>query len=91
MSFRFAPIVLAVILAVFGPAAPSFSQNVTSGSISGVATDQQDAVLPGVTIEAVHGPTGTQYSAVTDAEGRFLISSVRIGGPYKITATLSGF
>jgi hypothetical protein len=84
-------VMLLALVAALGVAAPAFSQNVTSGSISGVAVDQQDAVLPGVTIDAVHGPTGTQYSAVTDAEGRFLISSVRIGGPYTITANLSGF
>ncbi len=70
---------------------PALGQNVTSGSMSGVVVDQQGAVLPGASVEAVHGPTGTQYSAVTDAGGRFLISSVRIGGPYTVTASLSGF
>ena len=91
MSFRTTAIFLAVMYSALGIAAPVFPQNVTSGSISGVAVDQQDAVLPGVTIEAVHGPTGTPYSAITDADGRFFISSVRIGGPYTITATLPGF
>src|SRR5688500_15808554 len=91
MNVRLAAIFLAVMYTVFGAAAPSFGQNVTSGSLSGVAVDQQNAVLPGVTIEVVHGPTGTQYSAVTDAEGRFLVSSVRVGGPYTVTATLPGF
>ena len=91
MSFRTTAIVLAVMYAAFGIAAPALAQNVTSGSISGVAVDQQGAVLPGVTIDAVHGPTGTQYSAITDADGRFFISSVRVGGPYTVTAALSGF
>src|SRR5918993_961083 len=70
---------------------PALGQNVTSGSMSGVVVDQQGAVLPGASVEAVHGPTGTQYSAVTDAGGRFLIASVRMGGPYTVTASLSGF
>ena len=91
MNVRLAAIFLAVMYAVLGMAAPSFSQNVTSGSISGVAVDQQGGVMPGVTIDAVHGPTGTQYSATTDADGRFFISSVRVGGPYTVTATLAGF
>ena len=68
MSFRTMAIVLAVMYAAFGIAAPALAQNVTTGSISGVAVDQQDAVLPGVTIDAVHGPTGTQYSAITDSQ-----------------------
>jgi hypothetical protein len=79
------------LLILGGAAAPGFSQNVTTGSISGRAVDQQGGVLPGVTVDATHQPTGTQYSAVTDAEGRFLIGSVRIGGPYTVTASLSGF
>ena len=70
---------------------PALAQNVTTGSISGVIADQQGGVLPGVTVDATHQPTGTQYSAVTDADGRFLLVSVRIGGPYTVTATLSGF
>ena len=91
MSFRTTAIVLAVIYAAFGIATPALAQNVTSGSISGVAVDQQGGVLPGVTIDATHGPTGTQYSATTDADGRFFISSVRVGGPYTVAATLAGF
>jgi hypothetical protein len=82
---------LLAIAVAAGVAAPSFAQNVTSGSIGGVAVDQQNAVLPGATVEAVHGPSGTRYEAVTDGEGRFLIQSVRVGGPYTVTVTLSGF
>ena len=85
------PLSVLMLIALFGIWRPAFGQNVTSGSISGVAVDQQGAILPGVTVEALHGPTGTQYSAVTDGEGRFLISSVRIGGPYTVSANLSGF
>ena len=59
--------------------------------LSGIVIDQQNAVLPGVSIAAVHQPTGTQYAAVTDTEGRFQIPNVRAGGPYTITASLSGF
>ena len=91
MNFRFALSAVACLLLTLGTAAPVLGQNVTSGSISGLAVDQQGAVLPGVTIEAVHGPTGTNYNAVTDGDGRFLMSSVRVGGPYTVTANLSGF
>jgi len=63
----------------------------TTGGLSGTAVDQQGGVLPGVTITAVHQPTGTEYTATTDAEGRFQIPNVRVGGPYQVTAALSGF
>ena len=88
---RIALCALAWTVALSSVAGPAFGQNVTSGSISGVAVDQQGAVLPGATVDAVHGPTGTRYSAVTDGDGRFLLPSVGIGGPYTVTVSLSGF
>jgi hypothetical protein len=53
--------------------------------------DQQGGVLPGATVKATHQPTGTNYEAVTESDGRFNILNVRVGGPYVLTATLSGF
>ncbi|HEX6095530.1 MAG TPA: carboxypeptidase regulatory-like domain-containing protein [Thermoanaerobaculia bacterium] len=62
----------------------------TTGNLAGSVVSAGDA-LPGVSIEAVHVPTGTRYADVTDATGRFLIPNVRVGGPYTVTATLEGF
>jgi len=70
---------------------PSAAQNTTSGSLSGVVQDPQGGVLPGVTVEATHVPTGTQYTTVTESDGRFVIPSVRVGGPYSVAVSLSGF
>jgi outer membrane receptor for ferrienterochelin and colicin len=64
---------------------------VTTGNIAGTVTDQSSAALPGVTIEAIHTPTGTRYSTVSEPSGRYVIPNVRVGGPYKITGTLEGF
>ena len=72
-------------------ARPAAAQTLTTGTLSGVVADQQGGVLPGVTITAVHEPTGTRYETVTGADGRFQIPNVRVGGPYTVTATLSGF
>ena len=79
--------VLALVLAVD----PVSAQTVTNGTLSGVVTDQQGGALPGVTVVAVHEPTGTRYEAVSGADGRFTLPNVRVGGPYTVTATLSGF
>src|SRR5215470_2796279 len=76
----------------FAIAAPfAHAQGVTTGSIAGVVADAQGAVVPGATVTAVHQPSGTSYDAVTQADGRFVIPSVRVGGPYKVTAMLQGF
>ena len=67
------------------------AQGVTTSAVTGVVKDAQGAVIPGATVTAVHQPSGSTYEAVSDAEGRFSIPGMRIGGPYTITAALSGF
>lgn len=72
-------------------ATPLLAQ-VTSGNLAGTVTSATDkSVLPGVTIEAVHVPTGTRYDTVSGGNGRYTIPNVRPGGPYRITGTLEGF
>src|SRR5205085_10987522 len=63
----------------------------TTGSIAGTVADESGAVVPGVTVSAVHEPTGTHYETVTDASGHFAILNVRVGGPYTVSAALTGF
>lgn len=72
-------------------ARPAVAQTITTGTISGSVADQQGGVLPGATVVAVHTPTGTAYEAVTQADGRFTILNVRVGGPYTITIKMQGF
>jgi len=58
-------------------------------TITGLVTDATGAVLPGVTIVAVHEAAGNQFEAVTDQRGAFRLP-VRVG-TYRITAELAGF
>ena len=58
-------------------------------ALSGVVTDATMAVLPGVTVKAVHAASGNTFEAVTDQRGAYRIP-VRVG-VYKITAELAGF
>jgi hypothetical protein len=69
---------------------PAHAQS-TTGNLAGIVSDESGGVLPGATVTAVHEPTGTRYSDVTSAGGEFDILNVRVGGPYTVTATLSGF
>src|SRR6266568_9487084 len=81
-----------VLMALCTIAAPSLFAQVTTGNIAGTITTKQDnSAVPGVTVEAVHVPTGTHYIAVSGANGRYEIPNARVGGPYRITATLVGF
>jgi outer membrane receptor for ferrienterochelin and colicin len=80
---------LVVACAIIALAPAAFAQ-VTTGSIAGTVTAAGEA-LPGVTVEAVHTPTGTRYDTISSGNGRFTIPNVRVGGPYRVTATLEGF
>jgi hypothetical protein len=53
--------------------------------------DTQKQAVPGVAVAAVHEPSGTRYEATTRADGRFSIPGMRVGGPYTVTASISGF
>ena len=68
----------------------SYAQ-VTTASIRGVVTDEQNVQLPGASVVAVHLPSGTSYGTVTQFNGSFNIPNMRIGGPYTITVSYVGF
>jgi hypothetical protein len=80
-------LLIAIALLAF---APMTQAQTTTGNIAGTVSASGEA-LPGVTVEAVHTPTGTRYDTVSGANGRFTIPNVRVGGPYRITANLEGF
>src|SRR5688572_27709921 len=57
--------------------------------VSGTVTDATGAVLPGVTITAVHEATGNKFVAVTDGRGAYRMAAR--AGVYRVTAELQGF
>jgi hypothetical protein len=77
---------LALLFMILLPPAAAYSQEAT---LTGTVTDGTGAVLPGVTVRAVHEASGNSFEAVTDVRGAYRIPA-RIGG-YVITAQLTGF
>lgn len=71
--------------------AVSASAQITTSAISGKVTDKAGESVPGATVVAVHAPSGTQYYAVTNEEGRFFVNGLRSGGPYTIEVNCLGY
>ena len=66
---------------------------VTTSSMSGKVTigNANGEEVIGATVQAVHEPSGTRYTAVTNVDGRFSIQGMRTGGPYAVSVSYIGF
>src|SRR5260370_3546939 len=82
---------IATVLSLALRVLPAAGQGVTTAAVTGLVKDAQGGVIPGATIIGVHEPSGTTYEGVTQGDGRYYIPGMRIGGPYKVSASLSGF
>jgi hypothetical protein len=82
---------LLAFCALLWPVGHAYAQGVTTGAITGVVTDAQKQPVPGASVIATHEPSGTRYEASTRPDGRFSIPGMRVGGPYTVTASLTGF
>jgi hypothetical protein len=60
------------------------AQGVTTGSIIGIVLDAQKRPVAGAEVVAIHTPSGTSYQTLTTADGRFIITAMRVGGPYSV-------
>ncbi|MCD8306129.1 MAG: TonB-dependent receptor [Prevotella sp.] len=68
----------------------SATAQVTTSSLAGkVVADGEDVI--GATVEAVHTPSGTRYTAITNAKGMYTINGMRVGGPYEVKISYIGF
>jgi len=78
------------ICAMLLTASFAFGQGSTTSSMQGKVTDGSEELI-GANVFAVHVPSGTTYGGSTDLDGNFRIPGMRVGGPYKITISYTGF
>lgn len=69
----------------------STNAQVTTSSLSGQISDDQNGQLLGAVVIATHTPSGTEYATTTLENGRFTIPDMRVGGPYTIEVSYVGF
>jgi len=67
------------------------SQGVTTAGMSGKVTEANGQPLPGANVVATHLPSGTRYGAVSNLDGNYSIPGMRVGGPYRLTASFIGY
>jgi hypothetical protein len=79
---------LTLVTLLAAPAA-LYAQQGTS-DISGKVTDEQGAVLPGVSIVVTNEATGVFRETTSSGEGTYFVSQL-VPGRYKIVARLTGF
>src|ERR1700736_884082 len=82
-KFLCKPIVLAVL-----PLSSASAQ--VSAGLSGTVTDQTGARVPSARVTAKSVDLGTERTSVTDAAGRYELSSLSVG-TYEIHVTKQGF
>ena len=82
-------VVMALSVVALAPRAVS-AQGVTTGSLTGVVTDERQQPVNGASVVAIHTPSGTNYETTTNADGRYVILGMRVGGPYVVTVSYSG-
>ena len=81
----------ATILACVLLLPPAHAQGIVASTLTGTVVDAAGHPLAKATVTAVHLPTNTTYTDVSEANGRFAFSGMRVGGPYKVSATASGY
>src|SRR6516225_2617334 len=81
-------LVLTVLLVVAFAIAAEAQE--TTATITGTATDQTGAVLPGVTVTARNIDTGASRTVTTNAEGVYIATLLSVGA-YEVTFEIPGF
>ncbi len=69
----------------------SFGQGTTSSDMRGIVTDANGEPVIGATVVAVHQPSGTSYGTATNTEGNYQLPGMRVGGPYTVTVSYTGY
>ena len=67
------------------------SAQITTSALAGKVVDSNDEAVIGASVLVVHTPSGTQYGAITNLDGRYAIQGMRAGGPYKVTISYVGY
>ena len=69
----------------------ALGQGSTTSEMRGIVNGPDGAPLIGANVVAIHTPTGTTFGAATDLEGNYRIPGMKVGGPYTVTVSYTGY
>lgn len=84
-------ILLLTVVTCFLVANDLLGQGSTTSSMRGRLTDSNNEAIVGANVRAVHGPTGSEWGAVTDLDGFYWLPNMNVGGPYQVSMSFVGF
>ncbi|HOX19457.1 MAG TPA: carboxypeptidase regulatory-like domain-containing protein [Gemmatimonadales bacterium] len=83
---------VAVVGVLFALGAGTLSaQGVTTAAVSGTVKQESGAAVEGAIVTITNRSTGAKLQATSQANGRFYVENVPVGGPYTIEARAIGF
>lgn len=80
-----------VILFMAAMAHVATVQALTTTAVRGIVVDQQATAVVGASVRIVHTPSGSVSLATSNENGVFSARGLRVGGPYSVEITGSGF
>ncbi|WP_284618303.1 TonB-dependent receptor [Aquabacterium humicola] len=86
--FGFPRTVISIAVAM-AAATPVLAQN-TTAAVGGRVTDAGGRPVAGAAVTIRHVESGSTNNVTTDAEGRYAVRGLRVGGPYTVTFTKDG-
>lgn len=89
-NFKLNKWVLAALIMLMVPFGATMAQE-TSASMNGTIVDSDGNPLAGAEVTVRHEPTGQVKSVATSDSGRYSFRGLRVGGPYQIEVSKSGY
>src|ERR1019366_10396149 len=90
LKLRSVFVIAACAALLIGVTGVPVAAQLATGTILGTVTDTSGAVVPGTTVRATNVGTGATQSATSDAQGRYQIPDLAIGG-YDVQTEKTGF
>ena len=85
-------IVVSLFTAVLWPLPSTVVAQVVTSTLRGTVKGADDGVaMAEVEVTLVNEATGETRTASTNSDGAFAFTNLQVGGPYRVTATFSGF